>query len=224
MPVDSPVLSFGLPDGRLELRRGELDRWAEHLTWCYRLSGAQPQATIGVVDFGASPVAFLGSRLLMPTLELGVAERLPGRIICLDASRERVALVPGILSQVSLDVLVVRQDVTPALLAYCRKAEVSLDDILVITTFAFGARDAARRMPFRRGRRLLLEPSSVLMAPECAACGALHLRDCQYEVGRSGEWVATRGTSMRRKLPETLLAKSRGCPAGKDDWLIALPT
>lgn len=223
MRTDGPVLSFGMPDGRLELRAGELDRWAEHVTWCLRMMGVQPYATIGVVDFGTSPVAFLGSRLLTPALEAGVAERLPGRIICLDASRERVALVPHILSQVALDVLVVRDEVTPALLSYCREAGVSLDDILVITTFAFGARDGAGNHPFRKWRRMLVEESSMLMAPECPACGALHLRHSHYTVGPSGDTVFVREMVEEQRLPDSFRTRSTGCPAGKDDWLIPLP-
>lgn len=224
MKTEVPVLTFGLPDGRLDLRSGDLDYWAEHVTWSLRIAGVPPQATIGVVDFGTSPVAFLGSRLLAPTLDAGVAERLPGRVICLDASRERVALVPSILSQVALDVLVVRDEVTPALLSYCREASVSLDDLLVITTFAFGARDGKGRHPFRHWRRLLAVESSMLVAAECTICGALHLRDSHYAVSPSGETVTVRRTLMEQQLPASLRGISKGCPAGPDDWLIKLPS
>jgi hypothetical protein len=47
----------------------------------------------------------------MPHLQSGVAERLHGRIVCLDASPERVALTPALADQVQIDVLAVRAEV-----------------------------------------------------------------------------------------------------------------
>jgi len=211
------VLSFGLPDGRLDLRGADLDRWAEHLTWCCRLMCVPEGATIGVVDFGTSPVAFLGSRLLTPMLTAGLAELLPGRVICLDASRERVALVPSILKQVRLDALFVREEAVPALVTYCREADQPLDDILVITVAGLGQREDAHR--FRRGRRLLLEERAMLMAPECAHCGQTHLRASHYELSPEGD-VVTRGSGVVTWLPDTLQPGAPGCPASPQDLMI----
>jgi hypothetical protein len=224
MQSEHKVLSFGLPDGRIELRQGELDKWAEHLTWCYQLAGVQTDATIGVVDFGTSPIAFLGSRLLMPTLEAGVAERLPGRIICLDASRERVALVPSILSRVALDVLVIREEMIPVLLSYCKEAGTTLDNLKIIRSFNFGLRRAPSDLMPLSGSRLLMIEETMLMAPQCVICGALHLRASHYMFDPTTNYVTTRDTSFQQELPKTLRANTKGCAEGKDDWLIPIST
>jgi hypothetical protein len=223
MRSEGPILSFGLPEGRLELCAADLVRWAEHLVWCYRLMGVAPGSTIGVVDFGVSPTAFLGSRLLTPTLEAGVAELLPGRVICLDASRERVALIPSILSQVRFDVLIVREEVAPVLAAYCREAGSSLDDLLVVTAFGAVARDSRAAAPFRNHRRMLMIESDMLLAPQCQRCGRLHLRQSVYERAASGDGVIVRATGKAAPLPHSLALDGRGCPDGSADWLISLP-
>lgn len=216
---DGPILSFGLPEGHLELRADDLARWAEHLTWSYRLMDVKPGSTIGVVDYGTSPTAFLGSRLLTPMLDAGVAERLPGRIICLDASRERVALVPSILSQVKFDVLVVREEVVPALVTYCREANQRLDDLLIVTTFGAVSRDAQKTGSFRKHRRMLLLEDSMLLASECHLCGRLHLRQSLYAHDESGDRVTVRASGKVVTLPPSVGPAEKGCPDGSEDWL-----
>ena len=115
MRTEKARLIFDVPDGRLCFADGDLDTWAEHLTWCYRLMGVEEGATIAVQDFGSSPLSFLGSALLMPGLARGVAERLGGRFVGLDASPERVTLTPAVLDQLAVDVLVVRSSVADLL-------------------------------------------------------------------------------------------------------------
>lgn len=218
--LNEMTLSFGLPDGRLDLRPADLDHWAEHLTWCCRLMGVPEGATIGVIDFGTSPVAFLGSALLTPLLERGLAERLPGRVICLDASRERVALVPSILRQVAFDALIVRAEAVPALVAYCREADQPLDGILVITTFGLDRRDP--EFSFARSRRMALAESGMLLAPECAQCGQIHLRHSHYDQTPDGEAIVARRDGSTVVLPFDMRPEQPGCPAGPQDWRIPL--
>src|SRR5271167_451039 len=121
--TENAYLLFDVPGGRLAFGDGDLDIWAEHRTWCYRMMGIADGATIAVQDFGSSPISFLGSSLLMPGLQRGVAERIDGRFICLDASAERVTLTPALLSQLSVDALVIREDVIELLSAELRKRE-----------------------------------------------------------------------------------------------------
>ncbi len=223
MRSEGLTLSFGLPEGRLELHAADLAQWAEHLVWCYRLMGVAPGSTIGVVDFGVSPTAFLGSRLLTPMLDAGVAERLPGRVICLDASRERVALIPSILSQVGFDVLVVREEVAPVLATYCREAGSSLDDLLVVIAFGAVARDAQAAPPFRNHRRMLMIESDMLLAPQCQRCGHLHLRQSVYRRAAPGDGVIVRASGKATPLPRGLAFDGQGCENGSADWLISLP-
>ena len=214
------TLSFGLPDGRLDLRAADLDHWAEHLTWCCRLMGMSEGATIGVIDFGTSPVAFLGSAMLTPMLGSGLAERLPGRVICLDASRERVALVPSIIRQVAFDALIVRAEAVPALVTYCREADQPLDGILVITTFGMDRRDPG--FAFARGRRMAVAEAGMLLAPECAVCGKLHLRHSHYDQTPEGDAVVARLNGAAVVLPDDMRPEPPGCPAGPQDWRISL--
>lgn len=215
------TLSFGLPDGRLDLRAADLDHWAEHLAWCCTIMGIAPGATIGVIDFGTSPIAFLGSALLTPMLEAGLAERLRGRVICLDASRERVALVPSILKQVAFDALFVRAEAVPALITYCREAEQPLDGITIITTFGLERRDPVAAFP--RGRRMALAEAGMLMAPECAVCGQMHLRHSHYDQTPDGGAVVARRGGALVALPADMAPDlAPGCPAGPEDWRIAI--
>ncbi len=117
MATENAYLFFDVPGGRLAFGDGDLDIWAEHLAWCYRMMGVGDGATVAVQDFGSSPISFLGSSLLMPGLRRGVAERIDGRFICLDASAERVTLTPALLAQLDVDALVIREDMLELLSA-----------------------------------------------------------------------------------------------------------
>jgi hypothetical protein len=180
------ILTFDLPDGRLSLNAGDLDVWAEHLTWCYRLMGIEPGATIAVQDFGNSPISFLGSALLMPGLRQGVAERMGGRFIGLDASVERVTLTPAVLAQLAVDALVVRDDVAGLLMAEMGKRGLKPRSPQLRTIFAFGGDSPP---PPRIGnapwRFLLNVAPAMLLAPECRHCGCFHLRAGFYGIDGS---------------------------------------
>lgn len=216
------ALIFEVPDGRLCFADGDLDTWAEHLTWCYRLMGVEQGATIAVQDFGSSPLSFLGSSLLMPGLRRGVAERLEGRFICLDASAERVTLTPALLAQLAVDALVIRDDIIELLAAELRKqGELARHAMKTIVVFGDQppALDPARAQPWRH---LMHVERALLLAPECAACGCLHLRGGFYQVD---------GATIRNlKLAAPPYDLARGelipagrCAAGPHDWGIQLP-
>jgi len=215
MPNDL-TLSFGLPEGRLILNPADLQTWAQHLTRCCRLLGIAPDSTIGVVDFGTSPVAFLGSRLLTPLLPQGLAELLPARIICLDASRERVALVPSILKQVKMDALFARADVLPALLSYASEADVDLSTLKVVVSHAPDHRDPVPDRPFLT--HLWLNEAAMLIAPLCPACGAYHLDPLLYALDAGS--VLTHSLGAITPLPLTVQPAARVCPAAPDDLLL----
>jgi hypothetical protein len=167
-------LSFSVPDGSLEFTGGELDVWAEHLFWCYRRLGVEAGATIAVQDFGSSPLSFLGSRLLMPGLEQGVAERFAGRFVCLDASVERASLTPVLLRQFAVDCLVVRAEVAVPLVDAARRHGLDLGAAVKKIVVAWDGEGPLRR-PAGSGVLLHVEPS-LLIAPECDACRGFHLR------------------------------------------------
>lgn len=175
-------ISFEVPGGELRFGDGDLDAWAEHLVWCYSLLGVAEGSTIAVQDFGTSPISYLGSSLLMPTLAQGVAERMGARIICLDASPERIVLTPEVIRQVKPDVLVVRADVLGLLLDGSKRAGVDLTGIGGLTIVAAGGVDAPP-LPPGPWRRLLHVDSSLLLAPQCTLCGSYHLRDGIYRAG-----------------------------------------
>ncbi len=174
-------ISFEVPGGELRFADGDLDTWAEHLAWCYRLLGIADGATIAVQDFGTSPLAYLGSSLLMPTLEAGIAERLNARVICLDASAERVVLTPEVIRQVDPDVLIVRADVLGLLLDAAKRACIDLTALGGLTIVAALGAQPVPRAP-GRWRRLLHDPPSLLLAPECVHCGCFHLRAGVYSL------------------------------------------
>ena len=172
-------ISFVVPGGELRFADGDLDNWAEHLAWCYRLLGIAPGATIAVQDYGTSPLAYLGSALLMPTLEAGIAERLDAQLICLDASVERVLLTPDVIRQIDPDVLIVRAEVLGLLLEVARRAG---SDLTAFPGLTIVAAIGAQPVPLPPGSwpRLLHVESSLLLAPECAHCGCFHLRGGVY--------------------------------------------
>ena len=221
MPTDSAYLFFDLPGGRLAFGDGDLDVWAEHLTWCYRMMGIQDGATIAVQDFGSSPISFLGSSLLMPGLQRGVAERIDGRFICLDASAERVTLTPALLSQLSVDALVIREDVVELLSAELRKREfVALAKRPMKTIVVFGDEPPSftlgRPAPWRH---LMHVESTLLLAPQCVKCDCFHLRQGFYEIG--GRTVRNLLlTAPPYDLPPGELFPPSHCAAGIRDWCI----
>ncbi len=221
MPTDSAYLLFDLPGGRLAFGDGDLDVWAEHLTWCYRMMGIPDGATIAVQDFGSSPISFLGSSLLMPGLQRGVAERIDGRFICLDASAERVTLTPALLSQLSVDALVIREDVVELLSAELRKREfVALAKRPMKTIVVFGDEPPSftpnRPAPWRH---LTHVESTLLLAPQCVTCDCFHLRQGFYEV--DGRIIRNlRLTAPPCDVPRGELFPPSHCAAGILDWCI----
>jgi hypothetical protein len=215
-----PAVVFDLPDGALAFGEGELDAWAEHLTWCYRLLGIENGETIAVQDFGSSPLSFLGSALLTPTLEAGVAELIGGRTVCLDASHERLLLTGAVLEQIRPEVLVVRADVTGVLFGMLadggRDLRTGPPPWVVVA-----AEEAWPPLPGPHWRRLLCVEAALLLAPDCPACGCFHIREGLYEL--AGQEV--RNLRMPSLEPHPLrLAEParRGCPAGEQDWLVRL--
>ena len=180
-----PRLIFDVPGGQLALRATDLEVWAEHLDWCYRLMGIPRGGTIAAQDFGSSPISFLGSCLLIPGLETGVAERMDGRFICLDASPERVTLTPAVLAQLAVDALIVRSDVFGLLDAEIARKSPGGYPANLRLVVAIDENDT----PIRGRavwRHLLNVPASMLLAPECPVCGGFHLRSGYYEVGAKG--------------------------------------
>lgn len=213
------TISFSLPEGVLRLPIGELDGWAEHLTGCLRFLGVESGATVGILDFGASPVAYLSSRMITAGLARGYAERLPATVICLDASRERVALAPSIMAQLPLDVVIVRHDVRPLLETVCRNLEVPLDQLLVLETVGLGARGS--KGGATRAKRLLVDEVSLLMAPECATCGAFHVSPERYDVDpASGRVTARDSAADGARLPAHVLLEPGSCEREPAHWRI----
>ena len=221
MPPDLACIGFDVPDGRLTFGPGDLDLWAEHLTWCYRLMGIRDGATIAVQDFGASPLSFLGSSALMPTLEAGVAERLKGRMICLDASRDRVTLTPAVTRQVALDALIVRAEVLGLLVEVSEKSGLKLGEEGPSIIIAFD-----QDPPSFAGdcRTLLHIESALLLAPECRTCGYFHLRAGFYDL--VGDRVSNLRLASARPHSLRLAEKPvrDHCPSGRHDWGIRLST
>jgi hypothetical protein len=217
--TEQPYLSFDVPGGRLDFGTGELDGWAEHLTWCYRMLGVEDGATIAVQDFGTSPLSFLGSRLLMPWLGAGIAERMGGRFICLDASAERITLTPALMTQLAIDALVIRRDVVELLEAELLKkglgdlAHQAMKTIVVVNGEPHGV-DSAGPQPWSR---LLHIENALILAPECARCGCFHLREGVYEA------AGRRIHNLRIAVPPyelhsgTIVPPSF-CATGNRDW------
>ncbi len=205
-----PDVSFGVRDGRLTFGPGDLDDWAEHLAWCLELLGIGQGATIAVQDYGSSPLSFLASSLLTPTLANGVSERLEASVICLDASHDRVALTPSVLPQLRPTAILVLSDVAGLLLDACRRAEVDLIQggatrpVLVMS-------GEHLRPPGTGGWPVLLAiERAMILAPECPSCGHLHLRKGRYRV--DGRRVRAQG--LRGARPYRLAG---GEPIGDGD-------
>jgi hypothetical protein len=215
---NEPLLTFDVPQGRLGFSVGDLDVWAEHLTWCLTIQGVREGATVAVQDFGSSPLSFLGSALLMPELEQGVAERLQGRFIGLDASAERVALTSGVLSQADPDVLIVRGAVLPLLRQMVANAGVELEREGRTIIVAFD-RDPPRLPENGSWYALWHVESSLLLAPECPDCGCFHVRERCYAI--EGLRVANRHLDVPAvTLPDGARVVAERCGAGTQDVLV----
>jgi len=183
LPGRDANLFFDVPGATLRFSSSDLEQWAEHLAWCYGVLGLRGGCTLAVQDFGNSPLSFLGSAMLMPGLERGVAEHLGGRFICLDASAERVTLTPALLTQVSVDALVVRADVMGLLDAELAKKARGREPMRMPQMIvALGLDDPPPRGDSRNLRYLLNEPAKMLMAPRCPSCSAFHLRGGFYDL------------------------------------------
>jgi hypothetical protein len=221
MLPDGARLSFDVPGGRLLFGNGDLDTWAEHLVWCYRMLGVRNGDTIAVQDYGTSPLAFLGSSSLMPHLRRGVAERLHGRVVCLDASPERVALTPAIAGQVTIDVLIVRAEVLGVLLAndarggggllgQCRSLIVAVD----------GAPPEVECV--REPRYLLNVESGLLLAPECPGCRRFHLRHGVYRRTANRVTNLRADSTVKVRLRVTGRSRTDSCRLGPKDDCVRL--
>jgi len=221
VPTEQSYLSFDVPGGRLSFGSGELDGWAEHLTWCYRMLGVPDGATIAVQDFGSSPLSFLGSRLLMPWLDSGVAERMGGRFVCLDASTERITLTPALMTQLAIDALVIRRDVVELLEVELRKkgfadlAHRAMKTIVVQGDEPHGADPAGSQA----WARLLHVESALILAPECARCGCFHLRDGVYKVVGRQIYNLRLATPPYELYNGAIFPPSR-CDSENRDWCI----
>ncbi len=220
--AQSQALSFVVPDGRLAFGPGQLDPWAEHLAWCYRLLGVREGDVVAVQDFGPSPLSFLASSLVTPLLEAGVAERLHGRAICLDASRERAALTPSLLLQVRPDVLVVRGEVAGLLAAAARGQGLDLAAggstrlvLAVSEDVSVGSLDG-------EWRRLLLVERALLVAPLCGRCGHFHLRARRYGLDGAVAQALLPPRVEPYAFRRLVSSSEGGCPEGPDDWRVQL--
>ncbi len=216
------LISFEVPGGELRFGEGDLDAWAEHLVWCYSLLGVAEGSTIAVQDFGTSPLAYLGSDLLMPSLERGVAERMGARIICLDASPERIVLTPEVVRQVKPDVLIVRADVLGLLLEGSKRSGLDLASVGGMTIVA-ACDISAPPLPPGPWQRLLHVEPSLLLAPQCTLCGSYHLRE--------GVYRAHDGHIVNLLHPDAALCEAPGlrvtgetCSLGPNDTLVELPS
>ncbi len=225
VPTETASLMFDVPGGRLNFAQPDLDTWAEHLTWCYRLMAVADGATIAVQDFGTSPLAFLGSKLLMPHLRNGVAERLGGRFVCLDASPERVTLTPAVLAQLEVDVLVVRASVADLL---SQRAAMEGKDLRRLAARTIVSFDDEGPVPVRTGpwSYLLHVPSAVLLAPQCSACRQFHLRRGLYDLKRGVVRNLRLACARPHRLVGAKFLEPGHCRASVDDWrfrYLALP-
>ena len=215
-------LIFDVPGGRLVFQPGALDAWAEHLAWCYEIMGVRRGATIAVQDFGSSPLSFLGSALLVPGLVRGVAERLGGRFIGLDASAERVTLTPAVLEQIPVDVLVVRADVAALVAAGIRqKGRSGTGRPPARTVVAFNDEDPPPMRSDAPWRYLLHVPSSMLMAPQCRTCGYFHLRAGVYRLDGAQVFNLRYRGAPPWHLPQSWTRTPGGCALGVNDSAIS---
>lgn len=218
--AEAARIRFEVPGGELAFNDGDLDVWAEHLVWCYRLIGIADGGTIAVQDFGTSPLSYLGSSLLMPTLEAGVAERTGAKLICLDASPERVVITPEVIRQVEPDVLVIRADVLGLLLDGSKRVGVNIASIRGLKIIAAIGDEPSPLPPGNFGHILHVE-SLLLLAPECAHCGNFHLREGFYSyVGGQVQNLRLENTEPRT-LPRMHVLEEN-CEHGPGDLLFKL--
>lgn len=215
----SETILVGTPGNALCLTIDELGDWAEHISWCYRFLGIEEGATIAVQDFGASPLALLATSLFLPIGGGGVAERLNGKVICLDASAEKVILTPAALRQVRPDALVIREDMAPLLLEQANRDGVRFENMRLVLVVS-DERSAA--VPAPGWDLLLVVGESLLLAPGCGVCRHFHLREGVYAVAD--------GYVVNLHYPDATPHRAawrggtakQGCPTRPGDWLLPI--
>lgn len=223
MRPDEVTLIFDVPFGRLSLSERDLEVWAEHVAWCYRLMGVPRGVVMAVQDFGNSALSFLGSSLLMPGLKQGVAERLGGRFICLDASSERVTLTPAMLEQLNVDVLVARAEVYGLLVSELARKNADLPGRGIRMIVALSDRDPVPpRNAIKPWRYLLHIESSMLIAPECPACGCFHLRAGFYGIEDGAIWNLQLAGVQPCRLRGAEFMPARHCDVAPDDCCVRI--
>lgn len=213
----SETILVGTSGDSLCLAIDELGDWAEHISWCYRFLGIGEGTTVAIQDFGASPLSLLASSLFLPIDGGGVAERLNGRVVCLDASVEKVILTPAALRQVHPDALVIRADMAPLLIEQAKRDGVRLEDarlVLVVSDERLAA------VPDPGWDRLLLIGETLLIAPGCRVCEHFHLREGVYDVAEGVVVNLRHPAAVPHRGSWREGAAQRGCPTRPGDWLL----
>jgi hypothetical protein len=195
-------------------------RWGEHIAWAMRLLEAREPGLFAVADYGSSPLSLLGSSLTMP-IDQGWTERMGSSFLCLDASHQRLAVVPGLFGQLPISTLIVRGQALLPLDDLCRRNGVVLEKtgVQVIVTLD---RAPAPNMIRAGFDYLLVDEASLLIAPVCRRCGHAHLRRNHYRVEADTLHNVVQDGLAGWELPSGISVAAGACAAGHGDGLLAV--
>lgn len=196
-------------------------RWTEHIAWALRHLGVRESGLVAVADYGTSPLSFLGSSLTMP-IQQGWSERMDNAFLCIDASHQRLAVVPGLFEQLPITTLIVRGQALLPLDDLCRRNGVVLEKsgVHVIVTLD---RAPAPNMVRPGFDYLIVDEPSLTIAPVCRQCGHAHLRRNRYD--HAGGQVRNRAQDGLASwdVPEAAVPAAGACPEGHGDIRLPIP-
>lgn len=196
-------------------------RWSEHIAWALRQLDVRESGLVAVADFGTSPLSFLGSSLTMP-IQQGWSERMDNAFLCIDASHQRLAVVPGLFEQLPITTLIVRGQALLPLDDLCRRSGVMLEksSAQVIVTLD---RPPAPNMVRPGFDYLIVDEPSLTIAPVCRHCGHAHLRRNRYAWVDGSVHNRVQEGLASWDLPDGMEPVDGACPEGLGDLRLPVP-
>lgn len=224
---DDPPLWLGL-DAR------ELSAWSRALEGVWARYGLRAGECVALFDYGSSPLVLLASGSWAPYLRRGAADRLGVRVICNDGVASLAERMADIAERLRPAALVVRRDVCAPLAEVLDTAGIALREhcrwvAIAEPDGAPRSRDAATLatawgLPVHR---ILRADAALMLAGECAACGAFHLDRRRYAaepLGPDAVAVTARFgrtcAAVRHRLDGCALL-AEPCAAEPEAWRLA---
>lgn len=214
----------------------ELALYAEALRRCWSSLGIGRGDSVGIFDYGTSPVSYLASSIFTPYLRRGAADILGCLAICNDGAANLSRRAVDIVRFVRPRVLFLRTDCLHPFAAEVGRASLRLssyvDTLVAVENEAVLSRadrdsyQATLGVPIYR---LVRADAAMFLAPECHRCGFFHIWPDLYYVEASNHgdgqpsrlvitnWFSRNFPAVRYLSQINAGLEPAGCPAGASD-------